>query len=148
MSYSPLFRGQTAKGAVRHVESGYQNGTGSTLAQGTPVTINGSGQIVPVDVSVDASANAIIGLVVNDIPVTANGQVIDNSRLENVSLGFSVGDILYVSKAGFLTNILPDYGVGGFTSGDWVIYVGVVVQNEFNALQIDIVVSISARGQL
>lgn len=148
MSYSPSFRGNSAKGSVSSVASGYQNGTGSTLAQGTPVTVNGSGQLVAVNVSVDASANAIVGLAQADIPNAANGQVIDNSRLENVSMGFNVGDILYVSKSGFLTNIVPDIGVGGFVSGDWVVYVGVVVQNEFNALQKDIVISISARGVL
>lgn len=148
MSYSPLFRGNSAKGSVGQVQSGYQNGTGSTIAQGTPVTINGSGQVVPIDVTVDAQATGIVGLVAADLPSAASGQVIDNSRLENVSMGFSVGDILYVSKSGFLTNLVPDYGVGGFSAGDWVIYVGVVVQNEFNPSQIDIVVSISARGQL
>lgn len=148
MTYSPNFRGNSAKGSVSQVASGYQNGTGGTLAQGTPVTINGASQLVPVNVSVDSSANAIVGLVMADIPVSANGQAIDNSRLENVSMGFNVGDILYVSKSGFLTNLIPDYGVGGFAAGDWVIYVGVVVQNEFNALQKDIVVSISVRGQL
>jgi hypothetical protein len=146
MSYSPFFRGSNAKGSVRNLQSGYQNGTGGTLAQGTPVTVNLAGQLVAVDVSNDAMANGIVGLVAADIPVSASGQVLDNGRLENVSMGFNVGDILYVSKSGFLTNIIPDYGVGGFAAGDWIIFVGVVVQNEFNALQKDIVVSISSNG--
>lgn len=148
MSYSSAFRGLIGRGSSRQLQTGYQNASGSTLAQATPITINGSSQLVGVDVSSSASANKILGLCSTSIPNSASGEVVDHGRLENVSVGFSVGDALYVSKAGFLTNVVPSVGVGGFVAGDWVVFVGVVVKNEFNNLQLDIVISIQVRGVL
>lgn len=148
MSFSPNFRGNNAKGSSRQLTTNYQNGTGLTIIQSTPVSTNVSGQMIPVDVTDENSVKRMVGLSGQDVPTTANGPVVDSGRLENVTIGYSVGDILWVSKTGFLINQKPDYGVNGFAAGDFVIFVGVVVQNEFNSLQKDIKLMISLVGQL
>lgn len=148
MSYSPNFRGSQGKGSSRSLSTNFQNASGGTLAQSTPASVNSSGQLVGVDVSSDTSVGAIVGLCGADIPNAATGPVVDSGRLENVVLGFSVGDAIYISKAGFLTNVKPSLGVGGFITGDFIIFVGVVVKNEFNALQKDIQLMIENIGQI
>lgn len=152
MSYNPSTDGsinnQYFKGSARSVVSGYQNATGSTLPMATPVAINSSGQLIAVDVSSQAVVQAIVGLTAASIPNAANGQVADGGRLENVSLAFSAGDALYVAKDGTLTNIKPDIGVGGFLSGDFVIFIGVMAVNEFNPSNFDIKLLISVIGEL
>ena len=153
MAYNPLYRGDTntaASRTARSTSSGYQNGSGGLLAQCTPVATNSFGQLIAVDVSVEATVMSMIGVTGEDIPNSTSGSVYDSGRVENVSLpGFSIGDAIYVSKAGFLTNIKPSEGVGGFVAGDFVIFVGVIVKNEFNPLQKDLKLLIDAKiGQL
>lgn len=148
MSYSPFFRGENAKGSSRSTASGYQNASGGTLAQGTPVYVNSSGQILAVDPSNQAKVLSMVGLLNVDTLDTEDGQVSDAGRLENVVIGYSVGTPLWVSKAGFLTNTSPSIGVNGFLAGDYVIFVGVVAQNEFNPSNKDIKLMITVIGQL
>lgn len=148
MSYSPNFRGNQGKGSSRQLSTNFQNASGGTLIQATPVSVNTSGQLIAMDVSSEAIVSAIVGVCGIDIPNSATGAVVDCGRLENVVLGFSVGDPIWVSKAGFLTNVKPNIGVGGFLAGDFVIFIGVIVKNEFNALQKDIQLMVSITGQL
>jgi hypothetical protein len=147
MTYSPKFRGDTAAGASRGVDSGYTNGSGGTLSKGSVVSINGAGNILVIDVSDETSVKRLVGLVKEDLANLATGQVANTGRLEDVS-GFNVGDALYVSSAGGLTTTQPSIGVGGFSSGDFVIFVGVVVKNEFDALKKDIQLFLTVVGQL
>jgi len=148
MTYSPNFRGTTGKGSSRQLVTNYQNGTGLTLVQGTPVSINVSGQIVAVDVSDPLSVAKLVGFCAEDILSAAIGKVIDSGRLENVTIGYSVGSALWISKAGFLINVAPDYGVNGFAAGDFIVFVGVVVENEFNPADKDIKISLDKIGIL
>lgn len=148
MAYNPNFRGSNAKASSRQTITSYQNGTVGTLTQATPVSVNSSGQLVNVDPSNEASVQSLVGLMVADTPSSANGQVIDNGRLENIVTSFSIRDVLYVNKLGNLTNVKPDIGIGGFMVGDFVVLVGVVVKNEFNALQKDIKLMLSVIGEL
>lgn len=148
MSYSPNFRGTQSKASARQTITDYQNGSGSTLAQCTPVATNNLGQLVGVDPSNTANVLSIVGLANLDIPSSANGPVIDNGRLENATIGFSVGDSLYLSKAGFLQNTPPVAGFGGFVTGDYLVFIGVVVQNEFNPSLKDIKLMIERIGLL
>jgi hypothetical protein len=147
MTYSPKFRGNTATGGSRAVGAGYTNGSGGQLNKGSVVSINGAGNILTIDVSDETSVKRLVGLVEDDLPNLATGQVVDTGRLEDIS-GFNVGDALYVSAAGGLTTTQPSIGVGGFESGDFVIFVGVVVKNEFNALQKDLQLFLTVVGQL
>lgn len=148
MGYNPNFRGNSTNVSGRRLGTNYQNGGGVPLVQATPVSTNALGQVIPVDVTDETNISRFIGLLAADLPALATGQVVNNGRLENVSIGFSIGDALYVSKAGFLTNIKPDIGSGGFLAGDFVIFVGVVVKNEFNGLQKDIQLMCQLIGEL
>lgn len=148
MTYSPKFRGNVSTAPSSAVSSGYQNGTAGDLVQCTPVSVNGSGQIINIDVTDVNSINRFVGLLGSDTPSSANGLVFDAGRIEKVNLGFAVGDAIYVSKSGFLTNLKPDYGVGGFTVGDWVVFVGVIVQNQYDNTKKDLKLFLSVIGQI
>lgn len=141
MSYNPLYSGSNAAGTASGTATGYQNGTGSTIALGTVVSTNTSGQLVLTDVSNEALVEAWLGLSTMSIPSAANGQVISDGRLENISLGlgFSIGDPIWVGiTPGSLTNVKPDLTVSGWVAGMFILFVGVVVKNQFNPSAQDI----------
>lgn len=148
MSYSPAFFNQNSNGSSKTTGSQFQNASGSTLAVGVPVCVNASSQLILVDVSIEASAKAIVGVAGESIPNAANGQVLDNGRLQNITTSFAVRSVLYIDKAGALTDQAPTLGVNGFTDGDFVVLVGVVVKNEFNPSNKDLKLMISVIGQL
>lgn len=149
MSYSPFFFNQNSKGSSRATIANFQNGSGSTLAMAVPVYVNTSSQLMPLDVTNEVSVQAIVGLTSISIPNSATGSVIDNGRLENITTSFAVGDAVYAGKANPLTNIKPDIGdADGFASGDFVVFLGVIVKNEFNPSQLDLKLMISVIGQL
>lgn len=148
IGYNPLVRGAQSKISSRQITTGYTNASGGIIAQGTPVSVDSMGHIFPIDPSNETSVDALVGLTSVAVPNGANGPVTDCGRLENVTTGFSVGSPLYVSKSGTLQIIKPDYGVTGFTIGDFVIFVGVVVQNEFNPSNKDIKLMLTVIGQL
>ncbi len=148
MTYSPSFFNKESKGSSRQLITNFQNGSGSTLAKAVPVSVNATSQLVAVDVSSETSVQALVGLTAASIPNAAIGQVADNGRLEDITTGFVIGDAVYISKAGGLTNIKPSSGANGFVDGDFVIFIGVIVKNEFNGSLKDIKLMISVIGQL
>lgn len=151
MSYSPLWRGKNSNGSAYGNASGYQNGTASTMPIGTAVSTNTSGQIVLTDVSNEALSEGWVGLTSVDLPTAASGLVSSDGRLQNIpsSLGFSVGDPIWVGPTpGSLTNVKPDLSAMGWASGDFVLFVGVVVSNEFNPSLQDIQLFRQVIGQL
>lgn len=151
MSYSPFFFNKEATGNVmgsRGTITNFQNASGSTLAKATLVSVNTNGQLVLVNVSNETTVQAIVGMTGMSIPNAAIGSVVDNGRLEDVTTSFAIGDPLYLGKTGLLINVKPEIGLAGFTDGDFVIFVGVVVKNEFNASLKDIKLMISVIGQL
>lgn len=128
MAYTPTLFGATA--TVSGTSSQYQNGTGSTIPEGTPVSVNGAGMIVPTDVTTLSSVDSFVGYAYAPIAASAVGTVIANGRLQNLSgYSFSVGDAIYIGIGGILQNTKPDYGVTGFGTGDSVVFCGVVVKN-------------------
>ena len=65
------------------------------------------------------------------------GSVISGGRLQNLlGYSFSVGDAIYMSTTGSLQNTKPVDSSGNpvapFVSGDFLIFCGVIVQNETN----------------
>ena len=151
MSYSPLFRGNPANASVGSTGSGYQNGIGSTILAATAVSTSTSGLLVLTDVSSETLSEAWLGLASESIPSAAFGQVASDGRLQNIplGLGFSVGDPIWVGTTpGSLTNVKPSIGIGAWASGYFVLFVGVVVQNEFNPSQQDIQLCRQVIGQL
>ena len=146
MSYDPV---SPAAVASRKVARNYVNGSGSTLPMGAPISTLSSGLVTTVNVSSQASVDAFVGLYNQSTPSAASGLTIDAGLLENITgYSFSVGDPIYVSKTGTLSNVIPSVGVGGFVSGDFVIFLGVIVQNEFNGLQQDLKILIVKPGSL
>ena len=151
MSYNPNFVGQSSAAPATGTATGYVNGTGSTIAIGTSVSINTSGNAVLTNVTSETSVEGWIGLAAESTAASANGLVISSGRLQNIStaLGFSVGDPIWLGPTpGTLTNVRPDTSVSPWASGDWVVFIGIVVQNEFNNTQQDIQISKQIIGQL
>lgn len=152
MSYNPNFVGQPAALSVGSTQTGYQNGTVSSMSVGTSVSANTtSGHMVLTDVSNEATTESWLGLTAQNIPSTAHGLVASSGRIENIplGLGFAIGDTLWVGTApGSLTNIKPDITVSGWQTGYFVLFVGVVVQNEFNSVNQDIQLCRQIIGQL
>ena len=136
MSYLS-FRGTSSNSTS--IATGYVNGSGSTIAQGAPVSVNGSGQIVLTDVTSTTSVQAFVGYATASIAPSASGSVTSNGRLQNLSgYAFSTGDAIYIGIGGILQNTKPDYGVTGFTAGDTVVFCGVVVNNVLNPAHQDL----------
>lgn len=151
MTYSPLFRGKNSAGTALGSASGYQNSSGSAIQIGAAVSINTSGQIVLTDVGNEASASGWVGLMAEVTPDGATGLAISDGRLQNIplSMGFSVGDPIWVGNIpGTLTNIKPDLSGVNWFAGDFILFVGVVVKNEFNPTQQDIQLSRQIIGQV
>jgi hypothetical protein len=148
MGYNPTASGTAFKGSSRSTQTGYQNNSGGTLDMATPVSLNPSGQLISVDVTSESNVKALVGITAQSIPNSANGQVIDCGRLENVTTSFVIGDALYIAHNGILTNVKPLIGSNSFTAGNWVVFMGVVVINEFNPLNKDIKLMMQVVGTL
>lgn len=143
MSYRPY---NTLKASG--LESRFQNGAGAPIPKATPVCKTALGTIDFIDVSNENQVLALIGVTSAAISTAAVGPVITHGRIENVIISASFGDAIYLGKDGFLTNIKPDVGVGGFVAGDFVVRIATVAKNEFNPLQKDLVLEITLVGQL
>ena len=148
MGYNPTAQGTKFQGSSRSIATGYQNGSQATFAVATPVSVNSSGQILPLDPTSETSIDAFVGLTQYAIPSAASGQVVSQGRLENAQTSFAVGTPLWVNFDGTLTSTQPDSSVPGWSAGDWVIYIGIVVQNEFNSALQDILLHWEIIGQL
>lgn len=151
MSYSPNFTNNTGAGAAtsaRKIARNYTNGSGGSLPKGSPVGTLSSGLVDIIDVSDKASVDGFVGLYNQTTPNAASGQVLDSGLLEDITTSFSIGDPVYISKAGILTNIVPVAGSNSFVSGDYVIFLGVIVINEFDNLKKDLKILIAKPGRL
>ncbi len=148
MTYSPNFTGNATDVPSKSVGDEAPNDTGITITKTTPVGIDGNGDIATVNVSIEASALSVVGVAAEDILDGEVGDIANSGRVEDISTTASNGDVLYVDKNGDLTTTKPTLGVGGFISGDFVIFIGTVTKNQDNALNQDLLVNISVLGQL
>lgn len=130
------------------VQDSRPNNTGGTITKATPVTINAVGELDGVDVSVESSALSIVGVAAANIPDGSSGNFVSSGKLTDITTTANLGDILFVDQSGGLTNVKPSIGVGGFSSGDFVISVGVVAKNIDNGSLKDLVLNIQVVGQL
>lgn len=130
------------------VQDSRPNNTGGTIAKATPVTINASGELDGVDVSIESSALSVVGVAEGNILNGSSGNFVSSGKLTNITTSASLGDVLYIDQSGGLTNVKPSIGVGGFSSGDFVISVGVVAKNIDNASLKDLILNIQVIGQL
>lgn len=93
------------------IEELCKNGTGSTIAKGTPVYQTGtSGNamvIAPADAS-SASTMPAVGVLSQDLAAAAEGSLIAMGRISGVDTSsFSEGDVIYVASGGGYTNSRP-----------------------------------------
>lgn len=124
------------------------NATGGTIIKATPVRITSSGTLALINPSAETEIDGLAGLVKNNVTDGNAVDVISAGTIENITTLANVGDTVYMSKAGGLTNTKPSIGVGGFVAGDWIIRLGVIAKNQTNPLLKDIVVNIQFVGQL
>lgn len=149
MGYNPLASGTSFKGPSRQLGTNYQNGTVSTMAPGTPVAVNSSSQLILIDIADETTVENMVGYVVSAIPSSATGQIISGGRLENISSSYPAGTPVWIGTTpGTLTNVKPDLSQSGWVSGMFIIFVGVVVANEFNPSLTDIQLFTQIIGQL
>jgi hypothetical protein len=149
MTYNPRLRGSILDAAaVRSAIPSRPNGSGGSLNKGQPVRLDSSGQLLKIDPGVEAEARACLGLVAQSISPSGSSEVITQGRLVDVTVSGSVGEVLYISKTGELSNVQPSIGVGGFVAGDFVVSVGVIASNLTNPLLKDVMVDVKVVGQL
>lgn len=143
MSYRPYNQIQASV-----IENQRTNNTGVTINKATPTRINSSGEVDFVDVSNETQIEGIFSLAGETISNGNTGNFVQHGRVEDVTVAFSLGDPVYISKTGGLTNTKPSIGVDSFIAGDFVVRVGVVAKNESNPSLKDILVDIDIIGQL
>lgn len=145
MSYNPLAKGTPplARAAAR----ASQNNSGLTILKGTPVRLTPTGMLT-IDVSDESHVDSIAGIVKSDVAPSAIGEVVGSGTVYDITTSFAVGDAVYISKTGALTNIKPSIGVAGFTAGDFVVRIGVIARNTDNVLLKDLLISMQIMGQL
>lgn len=151
MAYNPLYRGKTSMAPSRANSTGYTNGTLSGILMACPVSADSTSKIALTDVSNESSVLRFVGISAENVPSAASGQVFHSGRASELGAqlsGFGIGDPIYVGKNGTLINQKPDIGVLGFIAGDFVIFIGVVVKNEFDPGEKDIQLLIEIIGQL
>lgn len=124
------------------------NNTGVTINKGTPVRINSSGELGFVNVAVENEVLNIIGVASQSILDGSSGTAVGSGKIEDITTGFALGDTVWLSKSGGLTNIKPSIGINGFVTGDIVVFIGVIAKNESNPALKDLIVAIERQGQL
>jgi hypothetical protein len=146
MTYRPY--DQIVSGSlVDSVEYEINNESGGPIAALTPVTIDSNGGMNLIDVSNETDALNAVGVTKASVLNATPGVVVAIGKIENVS-GFSLGDKIWVSKTGTLTNVTPEVGVAGFVAGDFIVRVGRISKNKANPLLIDLIIEMSIIGQL
>jgi hypothetical protein len=124
------------------------NTSGVTIPALYPVSATSNNNIAATNPSTASSAEKVIGIAKTAIANSATGEIFSSGVLSGISTGFPDGSVLYVAKTGGLTNVAPDIGVGGFVVGDYVIKIGVVMENASNPALQDLIINMSEIGQL
>jgi hypothetical protein len=138
----------SGSGSGTAVELDMLNDSGSAIAAGTPVRINDTGGISPLDPSVEAEALAVVGITKASINNGEQGIVVAHGKIENITTTAALNDRLYISATGGITESQPNIGIGGFLAGDLVISLGVVSKNLTNPANKDLIINIEIVGQL
>ena len=121
------------------------NTTGTTIPKFMPVKIVSDGMHT-IDPSIETDMDSFAGLTSSTVVDGGNGYVVSSGLISDIGV-WSVGDSLYVSKSGGVTNIKPSAGLNGWVAGDFIIFLGLVVPNANPAL-VDCLVAIQRVGQL
>ena len=134
--------------APETIATSLRNMTGSLVSKGTPIAVDTNGQINLVDVSDEALALSVIGVAGSAITDGAFGSIVTHGAMKGLVTSATFGDIMYIAKDGFLTNIKPTLDNEGFVAGDFVIKMGVLVRDATNPSNKNLIVNIQVMGQL
>lgn len=134
--------------SLEMLDSEFLNDTGSTIDGLTPVKQLVDGSIDLIDPSVEADIKNLLGVVEDPITDGNKGLVIFSGLIKSITTSFTIGDVIYLSKTGTLTNVVPDIGSEGFQAGDFVVKIGQIVKNKDNPAHKDLLVLMELRGQL
>jgi hypothetical protein len=148
MSFNPNFSGKASAASSQAIHTSESNNSGSTIAKLTPVRIDSVGNMALIDVSIEAQAMSIAGVANADVSDSSSGSIVNSGRISDITTTAALGDVLYVSKTGSVTNVKPAIGVGGFLADDFVLRLGIVAKNPDNGSLKDLLVNISIVGQL
>jgi hypothetical protein len=133
-------------GVIRRTNA--ENQSGQTIPILSVVSIDATGRIKQTDVSVEAEAKSLCGITLQSIADNSTGEIATDGIVENITTSLTFGDLVYLSKTGTLTNIIPEIGIGGFVAGDAVIRVGVIARNAANPSNKDLVLRIELKNIL
>lgn len=145
MTYNPLANFPSS--AMSNARKGV-NVNSNALSRGTPVRIVSAGGIDKVDPSIESQIDSIIGVVKHDVLPGNQVDIITSGTVEDITTTAAIGQPIYLSKTGGLTDIKPSIGVNGFVAGDWIIKIGVIAKNNTNPAQKDLIVNLQILGQL
>lgn len=139
---------QAGSGSGDLLKGTFTNNSGSTIPILKLVKQNSSGVISPVDASVEADVENIVGVTMAAILNTAAGDVGFSGLIKNVTTSFLVGDVIYLSKTGGYISTAPEIGSNSFVAADWVVRVGQITKNSTNPSNKDFKLEIEVIGQL
>lgn len=145
MSYNPNDFGVTPLSRASGPDA--LNATGSSIPKGVPVRLTFAG-MATVDPSVESQVDSIAGITSSAVSDSTTADIISAGLLEDITVSFAVGSAVYLGTDGFLTNVKPAIGSGGFVSGDFVVRMGVITKNVSNPAKKDMLVNIQIVGML
>ena len=149
MSYDPsnlekgIFNTPTSK-----VAGNFLNSTGGLLTQLTVVRIQANGSLGLVNVTNRDQVYSIFGILEENVANGDTASVISKGRIRNITTALSIGDVVFLDKSSNLTSTTPDIGINGFVEDDFIVRIGIVVQNESNPLNKDLIVDLQVLGRL
>lgn len=133
--------------STKVIQNNYTNSSGGTILALKPVR-SSSGTLATVDPSIEAHVLSILGVTKTNISNGVAGTVVLEGLMEDITTSIAVDKYVYLSKAGNITDEVPDIGVGGFVEGDFVVKIGQIVRNTNNPAKKDLNVDIRIIGQL
>lgn len=135
-------------GSGSSVTGTFTNGNAFTLPALTLVSQDGSGNLVPMDITSESDVKDILGVVNADIASSASGTVTFSGLIENITTSFNLGDVIYLNNSGTLTTTAPDVNNSGYVAGNFIVKVGKITLNATNGAHKDLYVEIEIPGQL
>jgi len=124
----------------------------ASILRGYPVTINSFGELAVVDITDEDSSYAFCGIAAVDCLIGGTASLaVSGNVFYDLPSAFGLtgqwGKPIFVSHSGTLTMTKPTVGVGGFLSGDYILFVGVTTKNTSSGTT-DLILNPRVVGQL
>ena len=134
-------------GSGEYIAINLENSDGVALAKGTPLYVKPDGTVGKALPETTGNEAHVIGIYAENTLDSSEGLTVLSGRIEDVLVLGNMGDYVFLSKTGTLTTTPPDTS-GSFVSGDAVVRLGKLVQNENDELAKDLIVEIDLIGFL